>query len=158
MKIVLIVAMYLPKLVSSGIPTEFKMKILSCGVLFAAIIVHAQLSITVLQPKIIVQKAVVPLTITNNLGESVESARAVCFLLDERGKMAGQSTKWVIGGGKDRPALQPKTGTTFNFVITTPQPFTTTNLTAQVSFSRVVMDGGRLANVAEDVRVTTRAR
>jgi len=75
--------------------------------------------------------------------------------VDEQGKMVGQSTKWVIGGTKDRPALQAKSGTTFNFVVTNPRQFTTTNLVAKVSFSRVVMDGHRLANVAEDVRVLT---
>jgi len=95
----------------------------------------------------------VPLAMTNNLAESVESARAVCFLLDEKGKMMGQSTKWVIGGMKDRPALQSKSDTAFNFVITSPQPWATTNLTAKVSFTRVVMDNGKLLDVAKDVRI-----
>jgi hypothetical protein len=96
------------------------------------------------------------LAMTNDLAESVESARAVCFLLDEQGKMAGQSTKWVVGGTKDRPALQPKSGTTFNFVITSPQPFITTNLTAQVSFSRLVLEGEKLANPKTDVQIQNR--
>jgi len=95
------------------------------------------------------------MALTNNLAESVESARAICFLLDDQGNMAGQSTKWVIGGTKDRLALQPKSGTIFNFVITSPQPFTTTNLTAQVSFSRVVLTGGKLANLQQEVTIAT---
>jgi hypothetical protein len=86
----------------------------------------------------------------------VESARAVCFLLDDQGKVIGQSTKWVIGGTKDRPALEPKKETTFNFVITSPQPFTTTNLTAKVSFSRVILSGGQAADVGKAVSVTTK--
>jgi hypothetical protein len=69
--------------------------------------------------------------------------------------MVGQSTKWVIGGTKDRPALEPKNETTFNFVITSSQPFTTTNLTANVSFSRVVLENGKLADVGKTVNVTT---
>jgi len=123
---------------------------------FCSLTVQAQLAVTVSAAQIIGQKAIVPLTITNNLAESVESARAVCFLLDEQGKMIGQSTKWVIGGTKDRPALQPKTGTTFNFVITSPQPFITTNLTAQVSFSRLVLDGRKFANPKTDVQIQNR--
>jgi hypothetical protein len=126
------------------------MKILAClflGVLTA----QAQLAVTVSPPKLAGQKAVVQLKLKNNLTNAVQSARAVCFLLDDQGKMVGQSTKWVIGGTKDRPALEPKAETTFNFVITSPQPFATTNLTAKVSFSRVVLEGGKLADVKEVV-------
>ena len=119
---------------------------------------QAQLTVTVSPVKITGQKAIVPLAMTNNLAESVQSARALCFLLDGQGKMIGQSAKWVIGGTKDRPALEPKHGTTFNFVITSPQPFTTTNLTAKVSFSRAVLDGGKLADVQKDVSVTAAAQ
>jgi hypothetical protein len=128
-------------------------KILSCFFL-GALTVQAQLAVTVSPVKITGQKAIVPLAMTNHLTESVESARAVCFLLDDSGKMIGQSAKWVIGGTKGRPVLEPKNGTTFNFVITNPHPFTTTNLTAKVSFSRVELDGGKLADVAKEVTVT----
>ena len=124
-------------------------------VLFCTIVASAQLTVTVSPPKITSQKAIVELKMKNSFAEKVESARAICFLLDEQGKMIGQSTKWVIGGTKDRPALEPKNETTFNFVITNPQPFTTTNLTAKVNFSRLVMEGGKPADVNKSVRVTT---
>ena len=124
--------------------------------LACALTAQAQLTVTVSPVKTTGQKAIVLLAMTNDLAESVESARAVCFLLDEQGKMAGQSTKWVVGGTKDRPALQPKSGTTFNFVITSPQPFITTNLTAQVSFSRLVLEGEKLANPKTDVQIQNR--
>ena len=127
------------------------MKMLSFFVLIGTLAADAQLAVTFSPPKIIGQKAVVLLAMTNNLAESVESARAICFLLDEQGKMVGQSAKWVIGGGKDRPVLPPKSGTTYNFVINSPHPFTTTNLTAKVSFSRVVLDGGKLADITKAV-------
>jgi hypothetical protein len=123
-----------------------------------ALTAQAQLAVTVSPPKIIAQKAIVSLVMTNNLAEPVESARALCFLLDEQGKMIGQSAKWVVGGTKDRPALEPKNGTTFNFVITSPQPFTTTNLTAKVSFSRVVLNGNKQADVQKDVTITSSAK
>ena len=45
---------------------------------------QAQLAVAVFPLKIIGQKAIVPLTMTNHFAESVESARAVCFLLDEQ--------------------------------------------------------------------------
>jgi hypothetical protein len=117
---------------------------------------QAQLAVTVSPPQITGQKAVVELKMKNNLAKKVESAHAVCFLLDDQGKMIGRSTKWVIGGTKNRPALEPKKDTTFNFVVTSPNSsgFTTTNLTAKVSFTRVVLEGGNLANVTKDVSVT----
>jgi len=121
--------------------------------LFCPMLATAQLAVTVTPPKVVGQKAVVQLKMKNDLAEAVKSARAVCFLLDDQGKMIGQSTKWVVG--QNHTGLEPKAETTFNFVVTSPQPFTTTNLTAKVSFSRVVLDGGKLANVQQDVSVVT---
>jgi len=115
---------------------------------------NAQLAVNVTPPKITAQKTIVSLAMTNNLAEPVVSARAICFLLDEQGKMIGQSSKWVIGGTKNRLALSPNKGTTFNFVITSPKPFTTTNLSAKVSFSRVVLDGDKLADVTKTVTIS----
>jgi hypothetical protein len=103
--------------------------------LFCALTIRGQLAVTVSPVKVTGQKAVVLLVMTNNLAECVESARAICFLLDNQGKMVRQSTKWVVGGTKDRPPLEPKTGTAFNFVITSSQPFTTTNSTPKISFA-----------------------
>jgi hypothetical protein len=53
--------------------------------------------------------------------------------------------------GQNKTGLAPKGETTFNFVITSPQAFTTTNLTAKISFSRVVLDGGKLADLTKAV-------
>jgi hypothetical protein len=135
------------------------MKFLSLAILLLCpLLAAAQLAVTVTPPKVIGQKAIVKLAMTNNLADKVESARAICFLLDDQGRMAGQSTKWVIGSTKERPPLAPKSETTFNFVITSPQPFTTTNLTARISFSRVVLEGGKLADVRQDVSVSESAK
>ena len=122
------------------------------ALLFCAVNSQAQLAVTVSPPKIVGQKIVVKLAMKNNLADKVESARAVVFLLDDQGKMVGQSTKWVIGGTKDRPPLAPKGETTFNFVITSPQPFTTTNLTAKVSFDRMVLSSNTAADVNKNVQ------
>ena len=120
--------------------------------LLCPLLATAQLAVTVTPAKVVGQKAVVQLKMKNDLGEAVKSARAVCFLLDDQGKMVGQSTKWVVG--QNHASLEPKAETTFNFVVTSPQPFTTTNLAAKISFSRVVLDGGKLADVKRDVSVT----
>ena len=121
-------------------------------ILLSPLLATAQLAVTVAPPQTVGQKAVVQLKMKNNLASKVESARAVCFLLDDQGKVAGQSTKWVIG--QNHTGLEPKAETTFSFVITSPQPWTATNLTAKVSFSRVVLDGGKIADMATAVTVT----
>jgi len=128
-------------------------KFLGIFFILLCITARAQLTVMVTTPKITGQKAVVQLTMKNNLAGKVESARAVCFLLDEQGQMIGHSTKWVIG--ENKTALDPKAETTFNFVITSPQPFTTTNLTAKVSFSRVIFENGQIADVNKTVSITT---
>lgn len=120
--------------------------------------VHAQLAVTVSPPKVIGQKAIVTLAMKNNFGENIKFARAACFLLDEQGAMIGQSAKWVINENLDKTGLAPGTTNQFNFVITSPQPFTTTNLTAKVSFSRVVLVSGKVADAQRDVSVTAAAK
>jgi hypothetical protein len=132
---------------------KYLYQIAFCSVLSCALTTQAQLAVTVSPPKIADQKAVVELRMKNDFAAKVESARAICFLLDEQGKMVGESSRWVIGGTKNRPALEPKKETSFNFVITSSQPFATTNLTAKVSFSRVVLEGNKLADPKTDVQI-----
>jgi hypothetical protein len=129
--------------------------LLLTAVLLCAVNATAQLVVTVLPVKVVGQKAVVKLTMENNLSQKIESARAAIFLLDEQGEMVGQSSKWVIGQNKG--GLEPKQSATFNFVITSPHPFTTTNLMTRVSFNRVVLEDGKLADVIKEVTVTTPA-
>ena len=126
--------------------------------LFAALTAQAQLAVTVSPVKVTGQKAIVPLALKNNLTENIESARAALFLLDDQGKMVGQSTKWVIGGTKDKPGLAAGATNAFHFVIASDKPFTTTNLTAKVQFNRLVLKGGKLADVTKDVSVTPAAK
>jgi hypothetical protein len=128
-----------------------KLLLSSVVLLLIADIAHAQINVTVSSPKTVGQKVFVELAMTNNLANKVESARATCFLLDDQGKMIGESTKWVIGGTKDRPALEPKNAATFDFVITTRQQLTTTNLTARISFNLVTLPGGKSAEPAKTV-------
>ena len=135
------------------------LKLFSLAVMvLCPLLAMAQLAVMVSPMKVVGQKAVVKLEMKNNLADKVESARAVCFLLDDQGRMVGQSTKWVIGGSKDKAGLAADASRTFNFVVSSPQPWTTTNLTAKISFSRIVLNGGKLADVRRDVSVTTAAK
>jgi hypothetical protein len=109
----------------------------------------AQLVVSVSSTKITGQKAVAPLSIKSSLTNGVESARATMFLLDGEGKVLAQSTKWVIGGEKDRLALQPGKEATYNFVFTVDKPFASTKLT----FNRVVLEGGKTVDPIKNVQI-----
>jgi hypothetical protein len=121
---------------------KYIVRTLFCVMQFYAIAAQAQLSVTVSPPKVVGQKAVVQLAMKNNLAAKVESARAAVFLLDDQGTMVGFGTRWVIGGTKIGPALEPGKEATYNFVVQGQKPFATTNLSAKVSFTRVVLNGG----------------
>jgi hypothetical protein len=105
---------------------------------------YAQLAVTVSPLKVAGQKTVVELSMTNEMTNGVKSARAICLLLDDKGKLVAQSTKWVIG--ENEKALKPKEEAKFNFVITSPKPVVASNVTAKVIFSRVIFDNGKSAN------------
>ena len=66
--------------------------------LLSVVAAQAQLAVTVSPPQVTGDKAIVPLEMKNNFSQGVASARAAVLLLDEQGKMVGQSSKWVIGG------------------------------------------------------------
>jgi len=127
-----------------------------CFVLFCSLgSAPAQLRVIVSPPKITAQKAIVPLAIKNSFSQKIQSARAVVFLLDEQGKVTSQATRWVIGGSQDKSGLAPSATNSFYFVITNDKPFTTTNLTAKVQFTRVILENGKLADPKKDVEIRT---
>jgi hypothetical protein len=128
----------------------------SLGTFLCATAAFAQLSVKVSAPKVVGQKAIVSLVMKNSFSENVDSARAVVLLMNEQGKMVGQAAKWVIGGDGKFPGLRAGATNIFNFVISAPKPFTTTNLTARVQFNRVVMEGGKLADVTKAVEIETK--
>jgi hypothetical protein len=114
---------------------------------------QAQLNVTVSPPKVVGHKAVIPLAMKNDLSETIESARATVFLLDEQGKAVGQpTTRWVIGGTTTN-GLSAGATNAFHFVITSDKPFSTTNLMPKVTFGRLVLNGGKLADPIKDVIV-----
>lgn len=114
---------------------------------------HAQLGVTILPAKVTGQKAVVPLSIENHLPSAIESARAAVFILDDQGKMLGQSTRWVIGGSREAKGLPPGGTNIFNFVVPLDKTVSTTNIKAKVTFTRIVLGGGKLGDVNKEVQV-----
>jgi hypothetical protein len=121
--------------------------------ILGAITAQAQLVVTVSSPKVVGQKAIVTLKMANHFDDKIKFARAGCFLLNDRGEMIGQTAKWVINENLNKTGLPSGATNEFNFVITSPQPFTTTNLTAKVSYSRVVLENGKLADIQREVTV-----
>ena len=110
---------------------------------------HANLVVKFGEPKTTGGKVVIKLEMKNTFTEKIESARAVVFLFDDQGKVVGQTTRWVIGGTKDKPSLVPDAKTTYNFVVPTDKPFTKT----KVSFNRVILEGGKTVDVNKDVSI-----
>jgi len=119
----------------------------------ATLTASAQLAVTVSPPKVVGQKAIVTLEMRNDFSENIKSARASCFLLDEQGVMVAQSAKWVINANQNKAGLAAGGTNEFNFVITSGQPFTTTNLTAKINFSRVILAGGQMVDVNKNVQI-----
>jgi hypothetical protein len=117
--------------------------------LVPATLLHANLIVKVDEQKTVGKKSVIKMTLKNTFKEKVESARAQIFLLDDNGKVVGQSAQWVIGGSKDKPPLAPDASTTFNFVIPAEKPFTKTKLT----FSRIILEGGKVVDPAKSFEI-----
>jgi hypothetical protein len=67
--------------------------------------------------------------------------------------MLGQATRWVIGGEASRPGLAPGATNAFFFVIPADPGFSITNLAAKVSFTRVLLEGGKLADPQREVQI-----
>ena len=122
-------------------------------ILFGAASAEAALALKVAEPKTYGQKTIVKMEMRNTFTNTVESARAVVFLLDDNGKVVGQETRWIIGGTKERPALAPDAKMTFNFVVQANKPFTKTKVTV----TRLVLEGGKLADVNKDVEIQLEA-
>jgi len=97
------------------------------------------------------QKVIVPLALKNDFTETIASARAAVFVSDDQGKVVGQATRWVIGGAPGKPGLDPKATNAFHFVVTSSKPLESTNLTAKVVFTRLVLEGGKSVDPKKNV-------
>jgi hypothetical protein len=77
--------------------------------------------------------------------------------LDQNGKIAGQATSWVIGGSHTN-GLAAGTTNVFNFVVQGTKVFASTNLTPRISFTRLVLERGKLADIKQEVHVRFSSR
>ena len=132
---------------------SIKLSYVILGLLTTGDMARAALTLKVAEPKTYGQKTIVKMDLRNTFTNTIESARAVVFLLDDNGKVVGQETRWIIGGTKDRPPLAPDAKTTFNFVVQANKPFTKTKVTV----TRLVLEGGKLADVNKDVEIQLEA-
>ena len=127
--------------------------------LLCALAAPAQLAVTVSPPKLGANKVIVPLALRNGFDQRVESARAVVFLVDDHGKIIGQpTTRWVIGGSRDKPGLAAGATNSFYFAVPLEKSVATTNLTPKLQFTRVVLEGGKLADVEKNVQIQPRTK
>ena len=118
--------------------------------LIASTIARATLTVKLDEPKQVGNKTVIKLTMKNTFTKKIESARAQVFLLDDKGRMVGQAGRWVLGGTKDKPALARDAETTFNFEVSGDKPFTTN----KVTFTRLILEGGKVVDVNQNVEIT----
>jgi hypothetical protein len=118
--------------------------------LFAGItMARGELSDKVAEPQSTGSKALVKLTMKNTYTNAVESARAVVFLLDAKGKVVGQRAEWVIGGTREKPGLAAGGTAVFNLLITADKPVER----ASVKFTRIILEGGRLVESGTGVEL-----
>jgi hypothetical protein len=110
---------------------------------------RADLVVKAGEPKDYTQKTLIKLDLHNTFTNKIESARGVMFLLDEKGKVVGQESRWIIGGTKDRPPLAADGNSTFYFVVPTSKPFSKTKLTV----TKLILEGGQQINAAQHVKV-----
>lgn len=122
------------------------------AMIFLPTIAWSQLSVAIQPAKIVGRKIIVPISFTNNLGATIQSARASMFLQDGDGQVMSQSTKWVIGGTGQKTGLAPGTAGTYNFVFSL-RPDESTNVQTMLLFGRVLTVSGQLMNVNNDVHI-----
>ncbi len=128
-----------------------KLSFVLVGWMLSVGVAHAVLALKVAEPKNYSQKTIIKMDLRNTSTNAIESARAVVFLLDDRGKVVGQETRWIVGGSKDRPSLAADSKATFNFVVQANKPFTRTKVTV----TRIILEGGNLGDVNKDVQIET---
>jgi len=116
---------------------------------FSPILTKAALVVSISDRKSTGQKTIIKLDMKNTFSQKIEGAKGTIFLMDADGKVTGQASRWVIGGTKDKPALAPEAQASYYFVVSNEKPFSKT----QLVINRVVLEGGKLADVANDVIV-----
>jgi hypothetical protein len=111
----------------------------------------AELVIKTSEPKTYGKKTIIKMELHNTFSNKIQSVRAVVFLLDDKGKVVGQETRWIIGGTKDRLPLPADGKATYNFVVQYEKPFTR----SKVTITKLLFQNGGLGDLNRDVRIET---
>jgi hypothetical protein len=123
----------------------------ACLLLPSLFPLRAELAIQVAPPEITSNKAIFKLGLQNHLTNTVGSAKATLFLLDDAGNVVAQNSRWIIGGETNRPVLKPGATNVFFFVIDTAgKPFVTNRLMV----TRLLLESGQVAQPLRDVTVS----
>ncbi len=121
--------------------------------LFWPALSRAQLFITVSEPKVGGNKALVKLAFKNETTNTIQSARATVLILEKGTNVVGRESKWVIGNSKESQPLLPNATNSYNFVVTSQKPFAKSNVTAKIEFDRVVLGNNELADTKTMVKI-----
>lgn len=99
-------------------------------------------------------KSMVTLTAKNSFSQSIKSARAWVFALDESGSVVGQKSAWIVSGEArargDRsslPTLNAGETAEIKMVIDTKRPAAST----KVTFTKIVLADGSIVNPHKQV-------
>ena len=112
-------------------------------------VARATLTVQMDEPQWTGSKAIVKLSMRNTYTNSVVSARAAVFLLDEKGKIVGQKAAWVIGGTKENPPLATESTTRYYVVIPAEKPFKKARLT----FTRIILEDGKVIEAGKGYKL-----
>ena len=134
------------------------MKLLLLISLFLPFALFAQMEVGLVDMKAQQSKGLVTISLANHFEQTVQSARIWVMLLDDDGKIVGQKAQWLTGKGdkgksfkegelKLQPSAQDDAPKTFSISVDTQRKATK----AKITFSRIVLADGTLANVQRDV-------
>ena len=87
-------------------------------------------------------------SLVNKSEQAVKAARAWIFIFDEKGKVVGSHAEWIIGEKENAQSFSAGGKQTF----TSQVPTKGNVATAQVTFSRIVMEDGSLPNPVQFVK------
>jgi hypothetical protein len=120
--------------------------------LLCPFLASAQLSVTILEPRVSESAAIIPLTMQNRFGQKISSVKATVFLMNDHGGILGHSTKWLITN-HDKIALAPGCTNSFNFVVPLQKSRTNSNLFVKVTINRAVFESGEPVDVIREVNM-----
>jgi hypothetical protein len=95
-------------------------------------------------------KAIIKLSLQNTFSQRIDLVRAAVFLTDEQGKVVGQATRQIIGGGKNNPPLDPAGKAVYYFLVPAAKPFTKT----KVLISRIILENNEIVDPVKQSQIS----